>query len=98
MNLKKAFSLTELSVVVLVASAVLVGILSVQTSSNSTNKTKVTNDRIGQIYKALKVYVGAHKRLPCPASIAFLKMILLTVVRFLALLILWFMACCRLKI
>ena len=70
---RTAFSLTELSVVVLVASAVLVGILSVQTSSNSTNKVKVTNDRIGQIYKALKVYAGAHKRLPCPASIAIPK-------------------------
>ncbi len=72
-KLRSAFSLTELSVVVLVASAVLVGILSVQTSSNSTNKIKVTNDRIGQIYKALKVYSGAHKRLPCPASIAIPK-------------------------
>jgi hypothetical protein len=73
MKLRKAFSLTELSVVVLVASAVLVGILSVQTSSNSTNKVKVTHDRIGQVYRALKVYTGSHKKLPCPASIAVAK-------------------------
>ena len=72
-KIRSAFSLTELSVVVLVAVVVLVGVLSVNTSSNLTNKTTITNDRIGQIYKALKVYAGAHKKLPCPASIAISK-------------------------
>ena len=72
-SLRSAFSLTELSVVVLVSSFVLVGILSVQTSGNSTNKVKVTNDRIGQNYRALKVYAGVNKKLPCPASIAAAK-------------------------
>jgi len=67
--LKKGFSLIELSVVILVISVVVAGLLSVQTSGNITKKNAATNYRINQVYKALKIFAGANKRLPCPAPI-----------------------------
>lgn len=69
----KAFSLTELSVIIVVASIIAAGVLSVSGGKVGNNKIKVTNDHIDEIYKALGSYVLANKRMPCPASITAVK-------------------------
>lgn len=69
----KAFSLTELSVIIVVASIIAAGVLSVSGGKVGNNKVKVTNDRINEIYKALGSYAVANKRMPCPASITAVK-------------------------
>ena len=69
-NTKSAFSLIELSWVILVTSIIAVGVLSLQTSNVIINKSKTTSDKIGYIYQALKVYTAVNNRLPCPASMA----------------------------
>lgn len=70
---KRAFSLVELSVVVIVASIIIAGVLSVSVGKVSNHKVKVTNERLNEIYKALGSYVVANKRMPCPASIKAIK-------------------------
>ena len=65
----KAFSLIELSVVILIISILITGILSVSVSGVQNAKTKVTRDRMDQIYIALANYVAVNKTFPCPAAI-----------------------------
>lgn len=66
---KKAFSLIELSIVILIISILITGALSVSTANINNAKIKVTNDRITEIYKALGSYLVINKKLPCPASL-----------------------------
>ncbi len=70
---KKAFSLIELSIVIVVISILLSGALSIVTTTSNKAKVKTTNNNIDEIYKALKVYLLANKALPCPASITAVK-------------------------
>ena len=70
---KKAFSLIELSIVIVVISILLSGALSIVTTTSNKVKVKTTNNNIDEIYKALKVYLLANKALPCPASITAVK-------------------------
>lgn len=65
---KSAFSLIELSVVLVVAAIVLAGVLSASAVSIRNAKIKVTNDRIAAIYKALGSFAITNYRLPCPAA------------------------------
>lgn len=69
----KAFSLIELSIVVVIISVLLSGALSV--AINTTNSSKIINTKnnIDEIYKALKVYLAKNKKLPCPAPITEIK-------------------------
>ena len=69
----KAFSLIELSVVIIVVSIIAAGVLSVSVGKVSNNKVRITHERINEIYKALGSYVVANKRMPCPASIIAIK-------------------------
>ena len=68
-KIKKAFSLIELSVVILIVSIVLAGTLSVRNSQDVANKTKITNERIAAIYKAMGVFLLENYRLPCPGLV-----------------------------
>ncbi len=68
-NQKKAFSLIELSIVIVVLSILITGALSVSTNSINITKTKVTKDRMAEVYKALGNYMLVNKSLPCPAPI-----------------------------
>ncbi|MES2961145.1 MAG: prepilin-type N-terminal cleavage/methylation domain-containing protein [Pseudomonadota bacterium] len=70
---KKAFSLIELSIAIIVISVVIVGIVSVSTVSKINSNVKITNDRITRINQALGEFVRVNKRLPCPASIKAIK-------------------------
>lgn len=70
---KKAFSLIELSIVLVIIAIVVAGTLSVSTVSVTNAKTKVTIDRMKEIYKAIGQYVSLNQKLPCPASLVLTK-------------------------
>lgn len=70
---KTAFSLIELSVVILVISILAAGALSVSTVSLVNAKNKVTKERMEAIYKAIGTFVARNYRLPCPASLTIAK-------------------------
>jgi prepilin-type N-terminal cleavage/methylation domain-containing protein len=72
-KIKTAYSLIELSIVILIISILITGALSVSVSSINNAKIKVTNDRIKEIYNALGGYLLAYGKLPCPADITQLK-------------------------
>lgn len=70
---KKAFSLIELSIAIIVVSVVITGIVAVSTVSKNNSNVKITNDRINRVNQALGEFVRVNKRLPCPASIKAIK-------------------------
>jgi len=70
---KRAFSLIELSIVILIVSILITGALSVSISNINNSKVKVTNDRIKEVYKALGNFLIINGRLPCPASLQKIK-------------------------
>lgn len=70
---KKAFSLIELSVVIVVLAIVVTGLLSISINAATNDKTKKSKDNIDQIYKAMGSYLLKNNRLPCPAPITSVK-------------------------
>lgn len=64
----KAFTMVELSVVILIIAVLMFGTFSSSGMVNSA-KINVTKDRIDVVYKALGNFLLVNKRLPCPASI-----------------------------
>jgi hypothetical protein len=70
---KTAFSLIELSIVVLIIAILITGSLSSSISAINNAKVKSTRERMDEIYKALGNYLLINGRLPCPASILELK-------------------------
>ncbi len=68
-NDKKAYSLIEISIVILILSIMVSGALTISTVNSVKSRVITTNDRINQIYSALGSYLLANKKLPCPASI-----------------------------
>lgn len=72
-NFKKAYSLIELSIVILIIAILITGALSVSIGSINNAKTKTTNDRIREVYKAIGNFLITNKRLPCPASLKKIK-------------------------
>jgi len=70
---KTAFSLLELSIVILIVAILIVGSMSASVVAINNAKYKVTKDRVKEIYKAMGSYLLVNKALPCPASITDLK-------------------------
>jgi len=68
-NHKKAFSLIELSIVLLISSILMTGALSISVNAVNNAKIKETKDRINKIYIAMGQYLLVNKKLPCPAEI-----------------------------
>ena len=66
---KSAFSLIELSVLLVIFGVIVSGVLSISTASIINNKHRITNDNFKKIYQALGVFLLNNKRLPCPASL-----------------------------
>ena len=74
MNKKiKAFGLIKLSVALVVVAILTVGAALALNANVTSNKIKLTNYRIAEIYKAMGAYLLLNKRLPCPASINLIK-------------------------
>ncbi len=65
---KKAYTLLELSISILVISILITGALSMSVSRAGKKKVEITNQRIEIIYKALGNYLVTNKKLPCPAA------------------------------
>jgi prepilin-type N-terminal cleavage/methylation domain-containing protein len=72
-SLPKAFSLIELSIVILIASILITGALSFSTAGVNNARLKSTRERIDALYKSLANYVLVNKKLPCPASLMVVK-------------------------
>ncbi|MDX2082534.1 MAG: hypothetical protein SFV53_00900, partial [Rickettsiales bacterium] len=72
-QIKKAFSLIQLSLILLVISIVIAGIVSVSSNQTTNQKLKNSNDNIKTIYQALEKYLVNNKSLPCPASLKDIK-------------------------
>ncbi len=72
-NQKKAFSLTELTIVIIIISVFISAIISASIFASNNAKITVTKNRMNEIYKALGSYAVANGRLPCPAPITDVK-------------------------
>lgn len=68
-NSHSAFSIIELSIVILIISILVSGGLVASKSAINSAKVKITRDRIDLIYKSIILFVANNKRLPCPASL-----------------------------
>lgn len=62
----KAFSLIELSIVILIVSIIITGALTVSKTSIRNANAKITADKMSAIYTALTNFLNTNKRLPCP--------------------------------
>jgi prepilin-type N-terminal cleavage/methylation domain-containing protein len=70
---KTAFSLIEISIVVLIIAILITGSLSSSITAINNAKLKSTRESMDEIYKALGNYLLVNGNLPCPASILELK-------------------------
>jgi len=66
---KKAFTLLELSLVVLIVSILISGGLSVSVTAINNSKMRITKERINLIYRAMGNYLLINKKLPCPGAL-----------------------------
>jgi prepilin-type N-terminal cleavage/methylation domain-containing protein len=66
---KKAFTIIELSVVILIISLLCAGTSVIFSKLRISSKTNITKDKIELIKKALKVYFLENEFLPCPAGL-----------------------------
>lgn len=64
----RAFSLIELSIVIVIIAILVSGALTVSVASINKAKIDVTNKRIEEIYKAMGNYLAVNKTIPCPAA------------------------------
>jgi type II secretory pathway pseudopilin PulG len=71
--IKKAFSILELSVVLLIIGALISSSIGVYKTVISSRKNMETKDKFEIIYQALGSYFKKYHRLPCPAAITLLK-------------------------
>ena len=70
---KKAYTLIELSIAILVISLLMAGVFSMATGSISGSKSILATQRMNEIYKSLGTFLMVNKRLPCPASVGLSK-------------------------
>lgn len=66
---KTAFSLIELSLVLLVLSLIVSGLISTIVTNSSNSKVTSSYNSVNKIYQALTTYLAVNKKLPCPASL-----------------------------
>lgn len=69
----RAFGLIKLSIVLMVIGLISAAALSALNARVASNKVKLTNYHIKEVYKAMQIYLLTNKRLPCPASMLILK-------------------------
>jgi prepilin-type N-terminal cleavage/methylation domain-containing protein len=65
----KAFSLVELSVVILITSILITGAITVSKTGIRKANIQTTQDKMAEINRALTRFVALNRRLPCPADI-----------------------------
>lgn len=69
-KIRKAYTLIELSIVILILSLIMAGVFNIITGSVITTKNSITLQKLNVIYEALGTFLMTQKRLPCPASLA----------------------------
>ena len=72
-NKNTAFTLVELSAVVLIIALLIFGTISSSSTIANNVKENTTKDKMSVIYEALGNFLLLNKRLPCPASISLAK-------------------------
>lgn len=70
---KTAFSLIELSIVILIVSILVTGSIGISKTAIGNSKNKITKERMDTIYKALSNFVVINRRLPCPSVLTLAK-------------------------
>ena len=70
---KSAYTLIELSIVILIVSFLMTGALTITIGSLNKAKKNYTQSKINQIYNAIGKFLLENKRLPCPASLELTK-------------------------
>ena len=70
---KSAYTLIELSIVILIIAVLMTGGLTITIGSFNKAKKISTQNKIKEIYSALGKYLLENKRLPCPASLELAK-------------------------
>ncbi len=73
MTEKKAFSLLELSIAITIIAVLISAVISSSKPAIEAHQTRITHERIKEIYQAMGNYLATNKRLPCPASIRLAK-------------------------
>ena len=72
-SIKSAFSLVELSIVILIISILISGTLTVSRTSITNARIKETENKLKEINKAIGNFLITNKRLPCPSPIDLAK-------------------------
>lgn len=70
---KSAYTLIELSIVILIISFLMMGGLTITISSLNKAKKISTQNKINEVYNAVGKFLLENKRLPCPASLILTK-------------------------
>ncbi|MBU6140914.1 MAG: type II secretion system GspH family protein [Proteobacteria bacterium] len=74
LNTLKAYSLIELSIVLVIISVLVAGAMTVSLESLKSDRQLITKEeRMGKVYKMLINYLKINSALPCPASLTKIK-------------------------
>ncbi len=72
-NIQRAYSLIELSIVLVIISTLVAGALTISVDNLKNDQTRLTKERMDKVYKILGNYIRVNKSLPCPASLTKVK-------------------------
>jgi prepilin-type N-terminal cleavage/methylation domain-containing protein len=72
-SIQKAYSLIELSIVLVIISTLVAGALTISVDNLKNDQTRLTKERMDKVYKILGSYIRVNKSLPCPASLTKVK-------------------------
>jgi prepilin-type N-terminal cleavage/methylation domain-containing protein len=72
-SIQKAYSLIELSIVLVIISTLVAGALTISVDNLKNDQTRLTKERMDRVYKILGGYIRVNKSLPCPASLTKVK-------------------------
>lgn len=66
---KKAFTLLEMSITILILGIILIGVVNFQIFTTKKSKENITIDRLGRIEQAIREYFLENEQLPCPSDL-----------------------------
>ena len=72
-NIQRAYSLIELSIVLVIISTLVAGALTISVDNLKNDQTRLTKERMDKVYKILGNYIRVNKSLPCPAPLTKVK-------------------------
>ncbi len=72
-NIQRAYSLIELSIVLVIISTLVAGALTISVDNLKNDQTRLTKERMDRVYKILGNYIRVNKSLPCPAPLTKVK-------------------------